>query len=91
MRFWMVVCWSYHVTIPQRNTRKTQEIGQLIEKQEINGGGPGVMFVKEPATGSTIPPSGQHRAFVNIGHWLTESKERLGHGKWPPWLKREFR
>ena len=30
------------------------------------------------------------QGIVAIGQWLTEAKDRLGHGRWLPWLEGEF-
>ena len=30
------------------------------------------------------------QAIIDIGKWLTEAKERLGHSNWLPWLKGSF-
>jgi hypothetical protein len=47
-------------------------------------------FVKERAVRIHKTARQTAKGIVQIGQWLTEVKERLGHGQWLPWLKGEF-
>jgi hypothetical protein len=47
-------------------------------------------FVKDRAVRIHKTARQTANGIVRIGQWLTEVKERVGHGQWLPWLKGEF-
>jgi len=47
-------------------------------------------FIKERAARIHELAKRTAESIVLIGQWLSEVKERLGHGQWLPWLEHEF-